>query len=129
MAEHKLMGSKGMYKDSPKLSRGEDGKMGVHKEKQAEHGGEDPSAGHEGEPVHVEHEEAENEMHEMHSKHNLERHMLHGKHEHEHHIHEGKGGDKKEMHKRHMAEHTEMLTRHSKESAGINQNEGEEQGA
>ncbi len=115
-------GSKEMYKNSPKLERGEDGKMSVHKKSQ-EANSENPSEGHEGEPVHVKNEEHQN----MHARHNLERHMLHGKHEHEHAMH--KGGSKEAMHERHAKEHHNMLKSHNEELAGINENEGAEPGA
>ncbi len=114
----KFMGSKEMYGHSPKLERGSDGKMSVTKKSQ-EADSKDPSAGHEGEPVHV-----KNEEHEMHARHNLERHMLHGKHEHEHAAH--KGGSKEEMHGRHSKEHGAMLKSHSEELAGaMEAHEGE----
>ncbi len=115
-----IHGSKEMYKNSPKLERGSDGKMSVHKKEQQEANAEDPSKGHEGEPVHVKGEEGEN----MEARHNLARHLLHAKHEHEHAAH--KGGGKEEIHARHSKEHTEMLKNHDKEAAGINENEGEE---
>lgn len=108
----KIMGSKEMYGNSPKLHRGADGKMGVTKKMQQESGSEDPSAGHEGESVHVKNEEAENMM----ARHNLERHMLHGKHEHEHASH--RGGSKESMHDRHAKEHHNMLKSHNEELTG-----------
>jgi hypothetical protein len=98
----------------------EDGKISVTKKKE-EAKSEDPSAGHEGEPVHVKDEE-----HQMHARHNLERHMLHGKHEHEHAQHAG--GDKAEMDDRHAKEHHNMLKSHDEQLAGINENEGAEPG-
>ena len=119
-----MLGSKGMYKDSPKLERGEDGKMGVQKKHQSTKSTEDPSAGHEGEPVHV---EKENEEHEMHARHNMARHHLHAQHEMEHAMH--KGGSKEHMHAKHAKEHGDMLKAHDKEAAGINENEGAEPGA
>lgn len=124
----KVMGSKKFYENSPKLERGADGKMGVQKKHQSEANTEDPSAGHEGEPVHVKEESGE-EAHDMHSRHNLERHMLHSRHEHEHHVHEKKGGHKMELHAKHAKEHGDMLKAHDKEMAGINENEGAEPGA
>lgn len=103
--------SKEMYANSPKLSRGEDGKMSVHKKEQESNGEADASAGHEGEPVQVKNEESEE--HDMHARHNLDRHTMHARHEHEHAMH--KHGDKKEMHARHGKEHGEMLKRHDSE--------------
>lgn len=109
----KFMGSKEMYGHSPKLERGEDGKMSVTNKKQQEKGSEAPSSNKDvGEPQHVRNEEAEN----MTARHNLERHMLHGKHEHEHATH--KGGSKEEMHARHAKEHSAMLKSHNEELSG-----------
>ena len=108
----KFHGSKEMYKNSPKLSRGEDGKMSVTDKKQKEGGSEVPSAGEEGEHVTVKNEEAEN----MHARHNLARHMMHAKHEHEHATH--KGGSKEEIHERHAKEHHAMLKSHNEELSG-----------
>lgn len=102
------MTSKDMYKNSPHLSRGDDGKVGVH-QKESEANTEDASSGHEGEPVHV-----KNEEHEMKSKHAMERLTLHHKHEMEHHMH--KGGDKSELHKYHQKEMADMHKRHESES-------------
>lgn len=94
------------YKDSPKLERGEDGKMGVSRgEKKAE----DIQTGTEGaqrEPVH--------EDHEVSSRHTMDRMTMHHKHESEHMAH--KGDDKHEMHERHRDEHKAMHKRHEKES-------------
>lgn len=98
-----MMGSKDIYKNSPKLSRGEDGKMGV-KKPAAQSGEEETDEAKEGMPV-----EAQDTM----ARHNLDRHMMHTKHEHEHAMH--KGSDKKEMHARHAKEHGEMLKKHDAE--------------
>lgn len=113
----KMMSSKEMYAKSPKLSRGEDGKMGVHdkspEKNPAEGSGEtETDEAKEGMPV---------EANDVMARHNLDRHMMHAKHEHEHATH--KGGGKEEMHKRHMKEHNEMLKRHE-----VEMGEGGEEG-
>jgi hypothetical protein len=109
-----IMGSKQMYKDSPRLEKNSDGKMGVSskvteatKEATAENG-----------------ETGGMPEHETHSLHNLERHNLHAKHEHEHHVHEKHGGSKEHLHEKHAKEHHDMLKKHNEELAA--HTEGEE---
>lgn len=113
----KLMGSKDVYKNSPKLSRGDDGKMGVHAKKEA-----DKPAAASGE---TETDEAKEGMpvsdNDVHARHNLDRHMMHAKHEHEHSGH--KGGDKAEMHARHNTEIKAMLKKHEEELGGSDQHD------
>ncbi len=66
---------KKMYKDSPKLERKEDGKMGVSK---AEKKSAETSSGTEGAP---EHDQAVMKLHQKHAKERME---MHHKHEKEH---------------------------------------------
>lgn len=100
-----MHGSKQMYKDSPRLSRGDDGKMSVSKKP--------TGAEKEAEKVNGQVEEMPVHEHEMSSRHNLDRHMMHAKHEHEHAAH--KGGDKHEMHERHHTEMKAMMKKHEDE--------------
>src|ERR1017187_8676058 len=95
-----------LYKDSPKLERGEDGDVGVKKPSEAD--GEDMgTSGKEGEmPVAVHHSA---ERHELHHRHVHEALALHRRHETEHATHKG---DKKPLHKKHEAEHKELHDRH-----------------
>lgn len=102
-----MLGSKGMYKDSPKLERGEDGKMGVGHKKTAP---EKEATAENGEVGGM-------PEHEVHSRHNLERHMMHARHEHEHHTHEKHGTSKEMLHEKHAKEHGDMLKKHNEELA------------
>ena len=93
-----------MYKDSPKLSRGDSGHMEVTRKKSEhmeKHGG---TAGTE-EPIPA------------HLRHAHERDMLHAKHQHEHMMADHHGHDKSEMHGRHEKEHMDMHARHASEGA------------
>lgn len=93
-----------MYKDSPKLERKEDGKMGVSKKKEAV----DKEAAdiakvpvhEEGMPVHI--------------RHAMERSATHHRHETEHSMHP-MHKDKKEMHARHEHEVKIMHKKHEDE--------------
>ncbi len=112
-------GSASMYKNSPRLEKGEDGKVGVSKnpgptkaEKTAT--AENGQVG--GEPIHEE----------MMARHNLDRHTMHAAHEHEHAMH--KGGDKHEMHERHHGEMKKMLKKHEDEM-GSGREDAETKGA
>jgi hypothetical protein len=99
----KAKSSKDMYKDSPKLERGEDGKVGVKKVTEAERVANKENEQTSPMPVHEE----------MMARHSNDRHMMHAKHEHEHAIHKMK--HKHEMHKRHESEIKDMHRRHEKE--------------
>lgn len=89
---------KKMYKNSPKLARGEDGKMGVTKgEKKAA----DVNSGTDGVPEHESHalemgHKHEKEHLELNQKHEKERHMLRSKHMKDMQTGEGKEGGEKE---------------------------------
>lgn len=118
--------AKKMYKDSPRLARGEEGgEMEVtrHKSEHMEkHGG---TAGtEEAIPHHVRHAHERNAMH---AKHVHEKMQMHHRHEHEHGMHDHAGhGDKGEMHGRHHAEHTVMHKQHEKEMQDMmSRHEGE----
>lgn len=101
----KFAGSKEMYKDSPKLARSADGKVGVSKgPSDDEKKSDEVDEGVDG-----------MEKHEVHSRHNLERHMMHARHEHEHHAHEKHGSSKEMLHEKHAKEHGDMLKNHDKE--------------
>lgn len=110
----KRHGSKEMYANSPKLGRGEGGKVEVTKKPTAaEESAEKENGQVEEMPVH---DEAMGVP--PHARHVMERMDLHAKHQHEHHTHDhGKHGDKHEMHERHMKEHRDMFKRHEKELA------------
>jgi len=110
--EKKLPRHKRLYKDSPKMERGEDGHMGVtkrgDKENEAEtaadavQSGDDGIYVTEGMPPHV--------------RHAHERRDMHNRHETEHSVHDhAKAGSKKEMHGRHQKEMKDMHGRHEKE--------------
>lgn len=89
-----------MYKDSPTLERGEDGKMSKTKKKETP---EDASG------------KAVEQDGSTHARHAMERGIMHHRHEMEHAAHDMKGGDKKELHARHIKEMTDMHKRHEKE--------------
>ena len=112
MAGFKGKGSKDMYKDSPKLSKGKDGKMSVNKgPTEAEKVATEDNGQVEGGPVTEEALPAP-------ARHASERLALHSKHEGEHAAHDhAKHGDKKELHARHLAEHKAMHKKHEKEAA------------
>lgn len=104
--------SKEMYKDSPKVDKGKDGKPAVNKgPTEAEKVANKENGQQGGQPV-------TEEAMPMPVRHSMERHTMHGKHEHEHAMHEsGKHGDKKEMHARHQTEMKAMHKMHEKQSA------------
>ena len=98
-----------MYKNPPKMARGEDGKVKITK---AEKESERTNAGTEGMPVHEEGVST-------HMRHAMERGMMHHRHETEHTMHDsGKTGDKKPMHERHIKERIDMHKRHEKDLSG-----------
>lgn len=100
-----MMGSKDLYKNSPKLERGENGKMGVSKKETPapQSGSDEADAGEAGMPV---------EKNDMQGRHNLDRHMMFAKHEHEH---ATSKADKTEMHARHHTEIKAMMKKHEDE--------------
>src|SRR4051812_5649972 len=106
--------AKKMYKNSPTLSRGEEGggmevtrRQDTHMEK---HGG---TAGtEEAIPHHVRHAHERNSMHKKHMTEHME---LHHRHMHEHAMADHQGHDKAEMHSRHHAERTVTHKQHEKE--------------
>ena len=113
--------SEKMYKDSPKLERGEDGNMGVKKPSPADAenmgtaGGAIP--GTPGEmPVQA---HQAHERREMHHKHAHEHLQMHSRHELDHAGH--KEGDKSEMHKRHEEELKGMHEKHHKEMKSMHE--------
>lgn len=112
MAGFKGKGSKDMYKDSPKLGKGADGKVSVNKgPTEAEKVANTENGQQGGQPV-------TEEAMPMPVRHASERHAMHAKHEMEHGMHDaGKHGDKKEMHARHEADHKAMNKKHGKEMA------------
>lgn len=112
MAGFKGKSSKEMYKDSPKLEKGKDGKMSVNAgPTEAEKVANTENGQQGGQPVHE-------EAMPMPVRHASERHAMHAKHEQEHGMHDaGKHGDKKEMHARHEADHKAMHKKHEKEMA------------
>lgn len=97
-----------MYKDSPKMSRGESGKMEVKKPTKAEK----VESGTEG----VLSEDAQEGALPPHIRHASDRSDMHKRHEHEHMMHDHAGnGDKKDMHERHHAEMKALHKMHEKE--------------
>ncbi len=114
-----------MYKDSPRLERGEDGKHSVKRgeEKKAAPAAPDKEEkvadGTDGMPVETRH------MHErraMHHKHMGEHMGLHHKHEMEH----SHGGEKAGMHERHETERAALHKEHHKELSALHdKHEGE----
>lgn len=117
--------AKKMYKDSPRLARGEEGgEMEVtrHKSEHMEkHGG---TAGtEEAIPHPVRHAHERNAMHKKHATEHME---LHHRHMHEHHMADHHGHDKGEMHGRHHAERTATHKMHEKEMQDMmSRHEGE----
>lgn len=102
-----------MYKESPKLERGENGKMDVVKSSRVE--ADKEQAGIDGMkvsgdlPPHV--------------RHATERRDMYNRHETEHAVHDNAGNsDKQEMYSRHLKEHGDMGKRHAKEYAKSNHN-------
>lgn len=118
-----------VYKNSPKLERKDDGKMGVGKKMTpAEKETSEVSAGTAGMEVHERHAVERRETKHRHLKEHMD---MHHRHEMEHGRHKG---DKKEMHKRHLeelvsaherheSEHKEMHARHEKDG-GASQGSG-----
>lgn len=98
-----------LYDKSPKMERGEDGKMAVKKPEKKKESSEDKKeeSAHTGLPAHARHA---HERRDMHSRHEME-HSLHDN---------GSGGDKGEMYARHLKEHKDMHTRHQKEPGATN---------
>lgn len=98
-----------MYENGPKITKGEDGKPRVTREKEKVV----KNAGDEAENTSgMEH------MIPPHVKHAVERRGMHHKHETEHMISDHNKEDKKEMHKRHVEEMTHMHDKHEKEMKG-----------
>lgn len=98
-----------MYKDSPKLERGESGEMGVKKPNKAQvvEAGVD-GAQREGEGA--------SETLPSHVRHQMERDQMYARHSHEHALHDHhESGDKAEMHERHAKEMKSIYGRHEKE--------------
>lgn len=129
--EKKLPRHKRLYKDSPKLERGEDGNMAASKknDKTGEHETEgekiadDVQSGDAGMKVNERHAAERTMMKHKHMKEHMD---MHSAHEVEHMTH---SGDKSEMHvrhheklknlhKEHEAEHKAMHGRHEKEMHG-----------
>jgi len=121
MAEKKMARHSRMYKDSPSMERGEDGKMGVTKrgdketssEKEADkvQSGDDGVKMTEGMPTHIRHAHERMDMHKRHE-------MEHAVHDH------NKAGSKAEMHGRHQ---TEMKNMHKRHESEIEHGEGKDQ--
>lgn len=111
---------KRLYKNSPKLERGEGGHMDVVKPSQVESDRE--QAGIDGMKVSGELP--------AHVRHAHERRDMHNRHETEHAVHDNAaGGDKGEMHARHQREHTDMHKRHAKEYAKSEHNKDDNEKA
>ena len=97
-----------MYGNSPKLAKGEDGKVKVTKNEKVNDGVDKVK---------------ENESHAgtavpAHERHHMERMAMFHKHEHEHLTHDhAHAGDKSELHKRHQEEMKMMHKKHEKELA------------
>jgi len=112
---------KRLYKDSPKLERGDDGHMGVTKKgdkpNEAEKVADDVQSGMddvkvtEGMPANVRHASERMDMHKRHE-------MEHAVHDH------AKAGHKEELHSRHEKEMKAMHSRHEKE---VGDGEGKDQ--
>ena len=113
-----------MYKDSPRLDRGESGDMEITRSKGHNMEKAGGTAGtEEAMPHHVRHA---HERHAMHTKHVHEKMQMHGRHEQEHGMADHHGHDKAEMHKRHHAEHQVMHKQQEKEMADMQaRHEGE----
>lgn len=95
-----------MYSKTPKMERGEEGKMKVTR---AEKESARTNDGTEGIPIHE-------DGISPHMRQAMERSMIHHRHETEHTMHDnGKIGDKKDMHVRHVKEVADMHKRHEKE--------------
>lgn len=106
--EEKESQAKKMFGHSPKMERGEDGKMAIKKEMATKEDdmkeGEDKDGSGQQLPVSV--------------RHSMERHDMHHTMEREHHMHDmGGHGSKEEMHSRHEKMRKEMHARHEKEHA------------
>lgn len=96
--------SERMYKDSPKLERKEDGKMGVSKKKEAV----------DKEAADIADVPVDEEGMPTHARHIMERQAMYGRHEVEHSIHR-EGKDKKEVHDRHQKEIKALHKKHEGE--------------
>lgn len=107
------MGSKAMYKDSPKLERDtESGKMGVSKAPTAAEKKADEVDGHtDGMQEHGSHPHDRRELAHKHIKEHMD---MHHKHEMHHAMHKG---DKKVLHARHHEEKKALHATHEKEMA------------
>lgn len=111
--------SEKLYKDSPKLERGEDGEMGVKKPSEADKenmgASGNPLPGSSGEmPIEMVHQGQRREMHHRHATEHL---AMHHRQETEHAAH--KGGDKKKLHGHHEKEMMELHTKHHEEMVSL----------
>lgn len=114
--------SERMYKDSPKMERGDDGHVAVSKkkveteEKEAGADGAIRSDSSEAMPAHV--------------RHGMERRSMQERHETEHAVHDyaHDGDSKDEMHGRHAKEMNQMHKRHEKEAGEHSSGKGEKTG-
>jgi hypothetical protein len=118
--------TKSLYKDSPKMGRDKDGKVGVMKGGEKSTEADQITSGADGATRDTTDRHAA-ERFSMHHEHVHERMKIHERHAMEHHRH--KGGDKKEMHGRHHEElkglhkehekqHKAMMERHDAELSG-----------
>lgn len=123
MATFKGKSSKDMYKNSPKIGKGADGKAAVEKgPTEAERVANTDNGQQGGQPV-------TEEAMPMPVRHASERNDLHAKHSQEHGMHDaGKHGDKKEMHARHEADHKAMHKKHEKEMAKAGNDDNDDAG-
>lgn len=120
MARHERM-----YKDSPRLDRDEDGKMGIKKgPSEDEKKSSRTSDGTQGMEIHERHASERREMKHRHIGEHLAMHHRHEL-EHAHHkhgskelLHERHERELKEMHGRHESEDKSMHDRHEKEETG-----------
>jgi hypothetical protein len=130
MAEKKAPRHKRMYKDSPKLERGEDGNM--KSVKPSDKRGEEPTesekeadkvqSGTDGMQMHESHAASRRSMHHRH----LHEHtMMHHQHELEHAHHKG---DKASVHEKHEKEYADMHKRHHTEMKSLHKSHGKEGG-
>lgn len=128
--EKKLPRHKRLYKDSPKLERGEDGHMGVSNDHRGEHETEgekiadDVQSGDDGMKVTERHATERTQLKHKHMKEHMD---IHTTNELEHMGH--KGGDKSEMHSRHHEKLKHMHKEHEAETKAMHGRHEKEMGA